>query len=163
MLHALIDRVSKNGNMGLNIAPMADGTIPSGQRTVLLGIGDYLRRFGESIYSTRAWEVHGEGPTQMGGGTFQTPRTGTAQDVRFTRSKDNRVLYATLLGWPGTTATITTLSSSRINLGSLASVQLLGSTAGTSLDLPARTQDGSGLRITLPSAPPYSAPAYVLK
>ena len=43
MLHSLIDRVSKNGNMLLNIAPMADGTIPSGQRTVLLGIGDYLK------------------------------------------------------------------------------------------------------------------------
>ena len=163
LLHALIDRVSKNGNMVLNIAPMADGTIPAGQRSVLLAIGDYLRRFGESIYSTRAWEVHGEGPTQMGGGTFQTPRTGTAQDVRFTRSKDNRVLYATLLGWPGSTATITTLASSRINLGSLTSVQLLGATAGSYVDLPGRTQDGGGLRVTLPATAPHSAPAYVLK
>ncbi|GAA4721043.1 alpha-L-fucosidase [Phytohabitans rumicis] len=42
MLHSLIDRVSKNGNMLPNIAPMADGTIPSGQRTILLGIVDYL-------------------------------------------------------------------------------------------------------------------------
>ncbi|MCU7729373.1 alpha-L-fucosidase [Actinoplanes sp. KI2] len=163
LLHALIDRVSKNGNMVLNIAPMADGTIPSGQQTVLRGIGDYLRRFGESIYATRAWSSYGEGPTQMGGGSFQTPRTGTAQDVRFTRSKDNRILYATLLGWPGGTAHITTLSSSRIDLGSLTSVQLLGSTAGTYLNLPTRTQDGSGLHVTLPSAAPYSAPAYVLK
>src|SRR5690242_5700263 len=43
MLHSLIDRVSKNGTMVLNIAPMADGTIPSGQRSVLLGMGDYLK------------------------------------------------------------------------------------------------------------------------
>jgi alpha-L-fucosidase len=163
LLHALIDRVSKNGNMVLNIAPMADGTIPSGQQTVLRGIGDYLKRFGESIYATRAWAVFGEGPTQMGGGSFQTPRTGTSQDVRFTRSKDGRVLYATLLGWPGGTATIATLSSSRINLSTLTSVQLLGSAAGTYIDLPAGAQDGAGLRITLPSAAPYSAPAYVLK
>ncbi|MEU0559218.1 alpha-L-fucosidase [Dactylosporangium sp. NPDC006015] len=164
LLHALIDRVSKNGNMVLNIAPMADGTIPSGQRTVLLSIGDYLRRFGESVYSTRAWSAYGEGPTQMGGGTFQTPRTGTAQDIRFTRSKDNRVLYATILGWPGSTVNITTLSAGRINLGTLTSVQLLGSTAGTYINLPTRTQDGSGLRITMPSGTaPYSAPAYVVK
>ncbi|GAA1558873.1 alpha-L-fucosidase [Dactylosporangium maewongense] len=164
LLHALIDRVSKNGNMVLNIAPMADGTIPSGQRTVLLSIGDYLRRFGESVYSTRAWSAYGEGPTQMGGGTFQTPRTGTAQDIRFTRSKDNRVLYATILGWPGSTVNITTLSASRINLGTLTSVQLLGSTAGTYINLPTRTQDGGGLRITMPSGTaPYSAPAYVVK
>ena len=163
LLHALIDRVSKNGNMVLNIAPMADGTIPSGQQTILRGIGDYLRRFGESIYATRAWTAFGEGPTQMGGGTFQTPRTGTSQDVRFTRSKDGRVLYATLLGWPGGTAHLTTLSSNRINLGTLTSVQLLGSAAGTYVDLPTRTQDGSGLHVTLPSTAPYSAPAYVLK
>src|SRR4029450_8132505 len=102
--------------MVLTIAPMADGTIPSGQQTILRGIGDYLRRFGESIYATRAWSAFGEGPTQMGGGTFQTPRTGTAQDVRFTRSKDNRVLYATLLGLPGGTAHIATLGCSPLNL-----------------------------------------------
>jgi alpha-L-fucosidase len=83
MLHALIDRVSKNGTMVLNIAPMADGTIPSGQQTILRGIGDHLNRFGESIYATRAWSVYGEGPTQMGGGSFTTPRAGTSQDIRF--------------------------------------------------------------------------------
>jgi alpha-L-fucosidase len=164
MLHSLIDRVSKGGNMLLNISPMADGTIPAAQRSVLLGMGDYLKRFGESIYATRAWSDYGEGPTQMGGGSFTTPRAGTAQDVRFTRSKDNRVLYATVLGWPGSTTNITTLAAGRIDLGTLTSVQLLGSTAGTYLDLPTRTQDGAGLRITLPSSnPPFSAPAYVLK
>ena len=67
MLHSLIDRVSKNGNMLLSIAPMADGTIPSGQRTILRGIGDYLRRSGESVYATRAWAVYGEGPTRCAG------------------------------------------------------------------------------------------------
>jgi alpha-L-fucosidase len=164
MLHSLIDRVSKGGNMLLNISPIADGTIPAAQRTVLLGMGDYLRRFGASIYSTRAWTVYGEGPTKMGGGSFTTPRAGTAQDIRFTRSKDNRVLYATVLGWPGSTLTVTTLAAGRINLGTLTSVQLLGSSAGTFTDLPARTQDATGLRITLPSAgAPFSAPAYVVK
>jgi alpha-L-fucosidase len=164
MLHSLIDRVSKNGNMLLNIAPMADGTIPSGQRTILLGIGDYLKRFGESVYATRAWTTFGEGPTQMGGGSFTTPRAGTNTDIRFTRAKDNTVLYATVLGWPGATMNITTLSSGRINLGTLTSVQLLGATAGTYTNLPNRTQDGSGLHISMPSASaPFSAPAYVVK
>jgi alpha-L-fucosidase len=163
MLHSLIDRVSKNGNMLLNIAPMADGTIPSGQRTILLGIGDYLRRFGESIYATRAWSAFGEGPTQMGGGSFTQPRPGTNRDIRFTRSKDNRVLYATVLGWPGGTLNITTLAANRINLSTLTSVQLLGSAPNSYIDLPDRTQDGAGLRVTLPSSAPYSAPAYVVK
>ncbi|GGM10727.1 MULTISPECIES: alpha-L-fucosidase [Micromonospora] len=164
MLHSLIDRVSKNGTMVLNIAPMADGTIPSGQQTLLRGIGDYLRRFGESIYSTRAWSIFGEGPTKMGGGYFVAPVVGTPRDIRFTRSKDNRVLYATILGWPGSTVNITTLASNRINLSSLTGVQLLGSTAGSYVNLPTRTQDNAGLRITLPSAnAPFSATAYVVK
>jgi alpha-L-fucosidase len=164
MLHSLIDRVSKNGNMVLNIAPMADGTIPSAQRTILLGMGDYLKRFGESIYATRAWAAYGEGPTKMGGGSFTTPRAGTSADIRFTRNKAGTVLYATVLGWPGSTLNIATLASWRINLGTLSSVQLLGSSAGTYVNLPNRTQDGSGLRISMPSAgAPFAAPAYVVK
>jgi alpha-L-fucosidase len=164
MLHSLIDRVSKNGNMLLNIAPMADGTIPSGQKTILLGIGDYLKRFGESIYATRAWTAYGEGPTQMGGGSFVTPREGTNRDIRFTRTKDNTVLYATVMGWPGSTLTITTLGSNRINLGTLTSAQLLGATPGSYINLPNRNQDGAGLHLTMPSAgAPFNAAAYVVK
>ncbi len=163
MLHSLIDRVSKNGNMLLNIAPMADGTIPQAQKDILLGIGDYLRRFGESVYSTRAWTTYGEGPTHMGGGAFTAPQVGTAQDIRFTRNKNNTVLYATVLGWPGSTLTISTLNSARINVSSLASAKLLNSTAGTYTDLPTPTQDSTGLHVTLPSSAPFSALAYVVK
>ncbi|GLH99378.1 alpha-L-fucosidase [Phytohabitans aurantiacus] len=163
MLHSLIDRVSKNGNMLLNIAPMADGTIPQAQKDILLGIGDYLRRFGESIYSTRAWTVYGEGPTKMGGGSFIAPEAGTARDIRFTREKANTALYATVLGWPGSSLTITTLRAGRINLDSLASVRLLSSAAGTYLNLPTPTQDAAGLHVTLPEAAPFAADAYVLK
>ncbi|MEW1779925.1 alpha-L-fucosidase [Streptomyces sp. NPDC086777] len=163
MLHSLIDRVSKNGNMLLNIAPMADGTIPQGQKDVLLGIGDYLKRFGESVYETRAWTQYGEGPTRMGGGAFTAPLVGTAQDIRFTRSKGNTVLYATVLAWPGSSLKIKTLGSDRISLSSLTSVKLLDATAGTYINLAAPTQDSSGLTVTLPSSAPYTAGAYVLK
>ncbi|MFJ6556057.1 alpha-L-fucosidase [Streptomyces luteogriseus] len=163
MLHSFIDRVSKNGTMLLNIAPMADGTVPQAQKDILLGIGDHLKRFGESVYATRAWTAYGEGPTKMGGGSFTTPHAGTPQDIRFTRSKTADVLYATVLGWPGSSLTIKTLGSDRINLTSLTSVKLLGTSAGTYIDLPTPTQDSSGLTITLPSSAPYSAGAYVLK
>jgi len=163
MLHSLLDRVSKNGNMLLNIAPMADGTIPQGQRDILLGIGDHLSRFGEAVYATRAWTAYGEGPTKMGGGSFTTPIAGTAQDIRFTRSKDGTVLYATALGWPGSAMSIATLSASRIDLTSLTKVELLGSTAGTYISVAAPVQDGGGLHVTLPSSAPYSAQAYTLK
>jgi alpha-L-fucosidase len=165
MLHSLIDRVSKGGNMLLNIAPMADGTIPDGQRTILLSMGDHLKRFGESVYATRAWTAYGEGPTQMGGGSFSGPQEGTNRDIRFTRSKDNTVLYATVLGWPtGGALNITTLNSNRINLGTLTSAQLLGSTAGSYLALARPIQDTSGLHVTMPaSGAPFAASAYVVK
>ncbi|MEV6006918.1 alpha-L-fucosidase [Streptomyces sp. NPDC051976] len=164
MVHALIDRISKNGNMLLNIAPMADGTIPQGQRDVLLGIGDHLKRFGQSLYATRAWSVYGEGPTKMGGGSFTTPVAGTNKDFRFTRDKAGTVLYATVLGWPGSSTTLTTLAGGRIDLGSLTSLQLLGSSAGTYIDLPTPTQTSDGLHVALPSSSaPFSALAYVLK
>ncbi|GAA3780022.1 alpha-L-fucosidase [Streptomyces phyllanthi] len=163
MLHSFIDRVSKNGTMLLNIAPKADGTIPRGQRDLLLGIGDYLKRFGESVYGTRAWTAYGEGPTKMGGGSFTRPTAGTARDIRFTRDKANTVLYATALGWPGSSLTLTTLGSDRIDLDSLSSVKLLDSTAGKYIDLPRPAQDATGLKVTLPAAAPFDAPAYVLK
>lgn len=164
LLHSMIDRISKGGTMLLNIAPMANGTIPSAQQSVLLGIGDYLGRFGESIYATRAWSVYGEGPTQMGGGAFTGDVAGTPKDIRFTRSKDNTVLYATALGWQGSTMTITTLNSNQFSLSNLVSAQLLGNTAGSYTNLPTPTQDASGLHLAMPaSSAPFSALAYVVK
>jgi alpha-L-fucosidase len=164
ILHSLIDRVSKGGTMLLNISPMADGTIPSDQQTILLGIGDWLGRFGEGIYATRIWSTYGEGPTAMGGGSFTGPKAGTPQDIRFTRSQDNTILYATTLGWQGGTTTITTLGSNAISLSNLVSIQLINNAAGQYTNLTSYYQDGGGLHITMPSAnPPFSALAYTFK
>ncbi|WP_055586280.1 alpha-L-fucosidase [Streptacidiphilus griseoplanus] len=164
MLHSLIDHVSKGGNLLLNIAPMADGTIPSDQQSLLLGMGDWLGRFGEAIYATRIWSSYGEGPTAMGGSSFSAPRAGTPQDIRFTRSQDNTVLYVTALGWQGSTMTVQTLNSNRINMGNLVSAQLLNNTAGSYTSLPRPSQDASGLHFSMPSSnPPFSALAYTVK
>jgi alpha-L-fucosidase len=164
MLHSLIDRVSKGGNMLLNIAPMADGTIPSGQQTILLGMGDWLGRFGEAIYGTRSWDTYGEGPTAMGGGSFSGPLAGTARDIRFTRSVDSKVLYITTLGWQGGTITVPSLTNTQFSLNGLTSIQLLNNTAGTYIDLPTPLLDGSGMHITMPSSnAPFNALAYTVK
>jgi alpha-L-fucosidase len=164
MLHSFIDRVSKNGNLLLNIAPMADGTIPDDQQAILRGFGDYLGRFGESIYATRAWTAFGEGPTEMGGGSFVEPVEGTNADIRFTRSKDNTVLYATVMGWPDGMLMITTLNADRIDLSTLTSAQLLDDAAESYIDLPDPSQDGSALHLSMPAAePPFDALAYVVK
>jgi alpha-L-fucosidase len=163
MLHSLIDRVSKNGNLLLNISPMADGTIPQGQKDILLSMGSWLKRNGEAIYSTRAWTTYGEGPTKMGGGSFTAPVAGNAQDIRFTRSKDNKLLYATVLGWPGNGAQlkITSLASGKIDLSTLTGVQLI-TNPGSYTNLTYR-QDSTGLNVTMPATQPFSALAYSLR
>jgi alpha-L-fucosidase len=101
LIQLLVDVVSKNGNLMLNIGPRADGTLPERERDILLAIGGWLKTNGEAIYGSRPWRVFGEGPTQVVGGSFQDTKTRpyTAQDFRFTTRPG--VLYAIGMGWPG--------------------------------------------------------------
>jgi len=96
----LIDAVSKNGVMLLNIGPRADGTIPEEASRVLLEVGRWLEVNGEAVYGTRPWRIFGEGPTQPAGGSFQDKEQApyTGEDFRFT--KRGNVLYAIALAWP---------------------------------------------------------------
>ena len=64
LIVALVDAVSKNGNLLLNVGPRADGSIADHDRELLLGIGDWLRANGEGIYGTRPWRLTQEGPTK---------------------------------------------------------------------------------------------------
>jgi alpha-L-fucosidase len=165
VLHGFLDRISKNGNLLLNISPKADGTIPQEQKDVLLGMGNWLKKYGEAVYNTRAWETYGEGPTKMGAahGVFEQPKEGTASDIRFTRSKDNTKLYAILLGWDDgqKEVKITSLSSNRINLKNLKKAELMNGKAGN--DLPLHfSQDETGLMVQLPEKS-MDELAYVLR
>jgi alpha-L-fucosidase len=151
ILDALIDRVSMNGFFLLNISPMADGTIPKEQKDLLLTLGGWLKVFGESIYSTRPWTKCCEGPTTIGGNFGAGPAEGTATDIRFNRSKDNKTLYAIAMGWPSSNQmVITSLKSGSVDVSSIKGVTFLGD--GSSLTY---TQDGSGLKIVLPSGQNY--------
>lgn len=165
ILHGFLDRISKNGNLLLNISPKADGTIPEEQKEVLLAMGDWLKKYGEAVYATRAWNKYGEGPTLMGSGhgVFTAPAEGTSKDVRYTRSKDNKTLYAILLGWdPGQEdILLTSLTSDRIDLSGLKSAELINGKAGEYLDL-AFTPSPEGLKIKLPERS-FEEMAYVIK
>jgi alpha-L-fucosidase len=136
LIRLLVDVVSRNGNLLLNVGPMADGTVPPPQVERLRAIGRWLEESGEAIFGTRPW-VRAEGATADG-----TP-------VRFTASADGRTLYAIVLGpLPAGSVTLVDLAEAP------AHVRLLGSGARL-----AWAREGDDLRIEL-GAPPERRAAY---
>jgi alpha-L-fucosidase len=52
LIHCLVNCVSKNGNMLLNVGPDARGNIPDASINILTEIGKWLKKNGESIYGS---------------------------------------------------------------------------------------------------------------
>ena len=167
LVHNLVDRVSKNGYLLLNVGPRPDGTIPAEARERLLGLGKWLAVNGEAIYGTMPWVVAGEGPTQLEkAGAFNENDSlrYTAKDIRFTAK--GQVLYATVLGWPGEKVLIKSLAGgpdpgrnfwNGLYPSEIASVTMLGDGKPLAWEL---TKDG--LAVVMPKVRPCEH-AFVLK
>lgn len=159
LLHDLLDIVSKNGNLLLNVGPKGDGTIPADAAALLEELGAWLRVNGEAVYGTRPWRCYGEGQQKVVQGQMTEKRNGGlgAGDVRFTAAKDGRSLYAHLLAWPPrAVATVSALAAHE----EVSEVRLLGHAA----PLPFERAPGGALRVTMPREPPPGVrDAFVLK
>ncbi len=164
LIQQLVDTVSKNGNLLLNVGPKSDGTIPEEATAVLLEIGDWLRVNGEAIYDTRPFSVFGEGPTKAG--KIPTAKNSdiqvfSSEDIRFTIPKAQSpqapgMLYATAMAWPSSgTLRIQILGSGLPYLPHpVCSVTLLGSESKVAF-----IQKPEGLFVTLPGHPANDLPA----
>jgi alpha-L-fucosidase len=147
----LVDIVSKNGALLLNIGPRPDGAIPEPEQAILREIGEWLAVNGEAIYETRPWKIYGEGPTSVVEGSFNDTKreSFTSEDFRFT-SRGNSV-YAVALGWPqsGEFLVRSFSTTSELFEGEIGEVTLLGSEEAISW-----TRDKEGLRVKVPADPP---------
>ncbi len=133
VVHTLIDVVSKNGNLLLNVPLKGDGTPDADEIAILEGIAAWMQINQEAIHGTRPWKVLGEGPQLANLKPMQGPGFNegdgspfTAEDIRFVRKGD--ALYVHVLGAPKSAVTIKSLgTAARLLETSIARVTLLGS------------------------------------
>ena len=155
----MIDVVSKNGNLLLNVGPKADGTIPDEIATVLRGMGAWLSVNGEAIYGTRPFKYFGEGPSVIvTGEKKENPnKQWSTQDIRFTTKGDT--LYAMGLERPKDGAVlIKTFYAGSPHLDrAIERIELLGGGAVQ------WKQTDKGLAITLPADAAGDGMPYALR
>ena len=154
VVRMLADIVSKNGNLMLSVPLQRDGTPDADEIKIVSEIGAWMKVNGDAIYATRPWEIYGEGPStivaekgRFGGQTDVQKKPFTAEDIRFTQSKDGKTLYAIVLEIPADgKATVKSLASGSPNWpDKIGSIRLVGSWGKLKF-----SRDESGLHVTLP-------------
>jgi alpha-L-fucosidase len=163
VIDLLVDIVSKNGNLLLNIPLPASGEPDAEELKTLAGITEWISVNGEGIFGTRPWKVYGEGPATK----VVIPKTGEefdpsedkkpdlgVHDVRY--SAKGKILYALVQGWPASGTSEVILEALGTNSphqpAKATDVRLLGRDEVLKFK-----QDSSGLRVTLPSTKPTAA------
>lgn len=135
VIHMLIDVVSKNGNLLLSVPVRGDGSIDSDEVAVVEGIAAWMEVNQEAIIATRPWKVLGEGPQMASAEPLRAQgfnegkgKPFTAEDVRFTQSKNGKTLYAIIMGAPTNAVTIKSLGADAALLAKpIKKITLLGS------------------------------------
>jgi alpha-L-fucosidase len=105
IIEMLVDIISKNGVMLLNILQRPDGTIDDDAEFILEKIGEWFAVNGEAVYGTRPWNVFGEGETRVKIDGFTEDKTDWGRnDYRFVQK--NGAVYAFMMGASGGQAAV---------------------------------------------------------
>ncbi|MDX1942343.1 MAG: alpha-L-fucosidase [Saprospiraceae bacterium] len=130
VIHSLIDIVSKNGNLLLNIPVRGDGSIDEKEIAVVEGIAAWMDANKESIFDTRPWKVFGEGPAADAANPINAQGFNegkikfSSKDIRF--NANGKVLYASVLGVPLENIRIKNLGAAN-GQNKIKKIELLGS------------------------------------
>ena len=166
VIRMLADIVSKNGNLMLSVPLQRDGQPDADEIKIISEIGAWMKVNGEAIYATRPWKTFGEGPSTVtqekghfGGQSDVQKKPFTAEDIRFTQSKDGQSVYAIVLEIPADSkATVKSLAENSAQWpGQIGKVQLIGADGDLKF-----TRDGAGLHVALPEKMPTGI-AFALK
>ncbi|HZL20366.1 MAG TPA: alpha-L-fucosidase [Polyangia bacterium] len=138
LVNTLMENVSRNGSLLLNLTQHGRGNLDPQCIQIAQDIGAWLKVNGEAVYSSRPFEVSGEGSTQT---------------AVYTRNNGN--VYATLFNWSGGAISLPSLKSGGATIGTVSKVEMLGSTVAMTF-----SQTGQGLTVTpsgsVPSLPGIS-------
>jgi len=149
VIRMLVDIVSKNGNLLINVVQRPDGSLDPEPEKILAEMAAWIAINGEALYETRPWLVHGEGPVRAKGGSFGEDFAYSAKDIRFTM-KGDKTLYAFAMGWPADgKIVIRSLARFPEVTGKVTGVSLLGYGGQVKW-----THDADGLAVQLPAEKP---------
>ncbi|WP_455620414.1 alpha-L-fucosidase [Eisenbergiella sp.] len=145
VIEMLIDIVSKNGNLLINVPQRPDGTIDEECEWMLTKMAEWMKINKEGIYGTHPFRVSGEGTSEYRRHSRydQNAVSWQAGDVRYT-CRDNYI-YAYLMRWPGKLAI---LSSIPYGKEVIKKAELLG------YGEVSYYQTGAGMLAELPDCPP---------
>jgi alpha-L-fucosidase len=145
VIHMLVDNVSKNGNLLLNVVQRPDGSLDAEVEQMLAKLAEWNAVHGEAIFGSRPWLVYGESAVKVRGGNFGEDFKYNAREIRFTTQ--GPTLYAIALGWPqdGRLVVHSLAKPAGENINNITAVSLLGCDGPVTWK-----QTADGLSVTLP-------------